>query len=96
MHNDYFYPEDVVVEIIDGKRRARIGWELPVLHTEETIKLSKIDPVSGWESARINYRKSITDAWYQKTYQAHWLEHLKFKAHLENGGSVTSYHKKES
>lgn len=59
MHNGNFYPDDIVIEIIDGKRNARIGLDLPTIWTQEAkVAASNIDFLTGWEMARLAYRNA--------------------------------------
>ena len=91
-HNGYFYPDDIIIEMIDGKRVARIGLELPTIWVDEAKNASeKVDFITGWEMAREAYRKNKIDIWYKATYPKHWEEGQAFKLHMSQSKSVALY-----
>jgi hypothetical protein len=91
-HNGYFYPEDIVVTTVDGSRVAQINLDAPTIWTPEAISAAGECWLCGWEMARRAHEKAAHDEWYQRVYPDHWAEHLRFKAWLAAGGSVTGYH----
>lgn len=93
-HNGYFYPDDIVIEIVDGIRISRVGLELPAIWTDEAINASKkIDFLTGWEIARQAFRKNKIDNWYRETYSERWKENEKFRNWIDEGRTVSSFHK---
>jgi hypothetical protein len=64
-HSGYFYPDDVVIEVVDGVRTARVGLELPAIWTERAKDAARrVDFLTGWEMAREEYRKSLHEAFF--------------------------------
>jgi hypothetical protein len=92
-HNGYFYPDDIIIEVIDGKRIGRVGWELPTIWTPESINaVFRVDFTTGWEMAREEFRKVKIDKWYKEVHPENWAENQAFSAWVKSGKSVTSFH----
>lgn len=92
-HNGYFYPDDIIIEMINGVRTARVGLELPTIWTEAAKNAAeKVDFLTGWEMARQAFRKDKMDKWYRQTYPDHWAEHILFTDWIKSGGTITSFH----
>lgn len=68
-HNGYFYPDDIIITVVDGVRSARIGFELPTIWTHEACAASyKVDFLTGWEMARMAYRDAKTTEWMRSVH----------------------------
>ena len=90
----YFDPQDVHAwTATDGKRYFRIAWERPAAwETPGALKMSQVSIIKGWQIARDGYRQRKYEDWYRKTYPQHAIEQDELRAHLNAGGTVTSFH----
>ena len=66
----YFYPDDVIITVVDGKRTARLGMtvvfdpvlgvsiksELPVIYTGDEPMDTQDNCIKAWVAARERYR----------------------------------------
>lgn len=71
----YFYPDDIEVSVVNGKRVAVIAWWKPCdWHTKGALKVALKDPFSGWEMAREAYRKRVIQAAIDEAFPQYALE----------------------
>lgn len=91
MHNGYFFPQDVKITTNDGIKTAQVDFELPVLWTEQAIKVAQTCFLSGWEMARRAYEEQNIDDWLKTTYPSYYEEKTLAKELHKAGFSVSGF-----
>ena len=75
----YFYPQDVVVRSVEGKRVAYVDFTLPCTWTEAASYRAKKDFLDGWCMARRAYEQAQTDKMLQDQYPQYFQEKVEYK-----------------
>ena len=73
----YFYPQDVVTGVVDGRKVAFVDLNLPHFWTDAAFARAKVDFLDGWCMARRAYESFHQTECMKQYYSRHYEDKIR-------------------